>query len=410
MSLSDVISPCRSISVHSPLMSFRTNPVRAPYKIPNNQKTNLFVRRLSRTMAGGRRRRQQQLQQQMQPPRGWSFPAYPTAAGTSASGQRRDSSTTIYSLRCLVLGTIAFVAAIGLLLLVNQATTYYRGRHPSSSSSTTTTTTISSRRSITTSSRERNSIRKVDSPSLSTTSSEGMPKGKGVYGSPSDLSDALVESLDAVLVLGGGRPSRHDRPPVYVQNRCDDAAHIVRKKRQLVGMKKQQQQQQQEEGGTKGATDNIGITDDNEDLPVLCLSAGTAHVPQLVSSVSGLPVWESTASSAFLLRHHNLTQVFVETTSYDTIGNAYYARTSHTEWNGWRTLLIVTSEVRAHPAAVACRCSPRETCAGVGTVLGSHSTLLWLRRSSFPPSFTWREARSVAGRIPRSARGDSSCW
>jgi uncharacterized SAM-binding protein YcdF (DUF218 family) len=302
---------------------------------------------LSPTMAGGRRR-----QQQLQQPRGLSFPAYPAA--TSAS-ERRDSSTTIYSLRGLVLGTIAFVAAIGLLLLVNQALDY-RGRH-SSSPSISAKATSSRRPSITTSSRERNSIRKVDSPSLSKASSHGMPEPK-VYRSPHDLPDALVESLDAVLVLGGGRPSRHDQPPVYVQNRCDDAAHIVMKRRQLVGTRKRQLQQ---EGGTKDATANIGINDnDDDDLPVLCLSAGTAHVPQLVSSVSGLPVWEATASSAYLLRHHNLTQVFVETTSYDTIGNAYYARTSHTEWNGWRTLLIVTSEVRAHPAAVACRCSARD--------------------------------------------------
>jgi uncharacterized SAM-binding protein YcdF (DUF218 family) len=337
MRLSDVIH------CGTPARNHRTNPVRAPIQIRPRDCEIVCSIKL------GRRRRQQQ-QQQLQP-RGSSFPAYPTA--TSASGERRDSNT-IYSLRGLVFGTAAFVAAIGLLLVANQATTYCRGRHPSSSSSTTTTT--SSRRSVTTS---FNAIRKVDSPSYKTPS-KGMPEPK-VYGSPSDLSDALVESLDAILVLGGGRPSRHDRPPVYVQNRCDDAAHIVRKKRQLVGIRKRQQPH---EGGTKDATASIGINDDdNGDLPVLCLSAGTAHVPQLLSSVSGLPVWESTASSAYLRRHHNLTHVFVETTSYDTIGNAYYARTSHTEWNGWRTLLIVTSEVRAHPAAVACRCSPRETCA-----------------------------------------------
>jgi hypothetical protein len=335
-------------------------------------------------MAGGRRRQQQQ------PPRGWSFPAYPTATGTSASGQRRDSSSTIYSLRCLGLGTIAFVAAIGLLLLVNQALDY-QGRHSSSSSSSSiSTTTTSSRRSITTSSRERNSIRKVNQ--LFKEATEGMPEPK-VYGSPHDLPDALVESLDAVLVLGGGRPSRHDQPPVYVQNRCDDAAHIVMKKRQLVRMKKQPQ-----DGGTKDAMPNIDIKDDDdEDLPVLCLSAGTAHVPQLVSSVSGLPVWESTASSAYLLRRHNLTKVFVETTSYDTIGNAYYARTSHTEWNGWRTLLIVTSEVRAHRTRLPADAVARDLCS---PNLGSHSTLLLPRRSSLPPSFTWREAGCVCWTNP----------
>jgi len=36
--------------------------------------------------------------------------------------------------------------------------------------------------------------------------------------------------------------------------------------------------------------------------------------------------------------------IYVETSSYDTIGNAYFARTTHTEFNGWRKLLIVTNE------------------------------------------------------------------
>ena len=29
---------------------------------------------------------------------------------------------------------------------------------------------------------------------------------------------------------------------------------------------------------------------------------------------------------------------------YDTIGNAFYARVSHTDWNGWRRLLIITNQ------------------------------------------------------------------
>jgi hypothetical protein len=82
------------------------------------------------------------------------------------------------------------------------------------------------------------------------------------------------------------------------------------------------------------------------------LSAGTAHLPQLLS-VDGLPVWESTACASYILSKSNNTtiannirpeSIYVETSSYDTIGNAYFARTSHTEFNGWRKLLIVTNE------------------------------------------------------------------
>ena len=33
----------------------------------------------------------------------------------------------------------------------------------------------------------------------------------------------------------------------------------------------------------------------------------------------------------------------VETTSYDTISNAYFARSSHTDVIGWKRLLVVTN-------------------------------------------------------------------
>jgi hypothetical protein len=80
---------------------------------------------------------------------------------------------------------------------------------------------------------------------------------------------------------------------------------------------------------------------------ILCLSAGTAHMPQLLS-VDGLPVWESTSSATYLLDKLNIPpkDVFVETTSYDTISNAYFARTSFTDVIGWKRLLIITNEVR----------------------------------------------------------------
>lgn len=40
------------------------------------------------------------------------------------------------------------------------------------------------------------------------------------------------------------------------------------------------------------------------------------------------------------------TSMYVETTSYDTISNAFYARTGFTEITGWKKLLVVTNEVR----------------------------------------------------------------
>jgi len=141
-----------------------------------------------------------------------------------------------------------------------------------------------------------------------------------VFASPSDVPNRVVSSLDAVFVLGGGVPASLEEPPPWVQRRCDDAAAVLRRRQ----------------------ADATG----NRKLPVLCLSAGTAHVPQLLGA-DGLPIWESTSSAAYLQTKHNLRddEVYVETTSYDTIGNAYYARIGHADVVGWKRVLVITNEV-----------------------------------------------------------------
>ncbi|KAL7470528.1 hypothetical protein ACHAXS_010781 [Conticribra weissflogii] len=135
-----------------------------------------------------------------------------------------------------------------------------------------------------------------------------------------------LKSLDAILVLGGGVPLSPTEPPVYVQRRCDAVARL------FDFIKKNQISQ-----STK------------EKLPsVVCLSAGTAHLPQFITPHNGLPLWESTASAAYLMQHgsHPIPEkyVYAETTSYDTISNAFYTRTSFTDIAGWRKLLVVTNE------------------------------------------------------------------
>lgn len=144
---------------------------------------------------------------------------------------------------------------------------------------------------------------------------------------PEELPDEVIADLDAILVLGGGVPISMDEPPVFTQQRCDNAAKIVERHQQLSSSKHNKRQSK---------------------LPILCLSAGTAHLPQFLSA-DGLPVWEATSSAAYLMKEYpNLidpTQLYVETTSYDTISNAFFARTSFTDISGWRRLLVVTNEV-----------------------------------------------------------------
>ena len=153
---------------------------------------------------------------------------------------------------------------------------------------------------------------KNDSPSkINTTSSR-------IYNSPDELPTSLVKTLDAIFVLGGGQPESIDRPPIYVSRRCDDGAQVVQRHSELTG-------------------------NTHETLPILCLSAGTAHLPQLVSP-DGLPIWESTSCATYLKQEHGLDKnVYVETTSYDTIGNAYFARTTHSDVTGWRDILVITN-------------------------------------------------------------------
>jgi len=118
--------------------------------------------------------------------------------------------------------------------------------------------------------------------------------------------------VDAILVLGGGRPIHRSLPPPWVTSRCDLAAQAH----------------------------NI-----LDKTPILTLSAGTAHADQLLNE-KGLPVWESEASALYMISKHQIAvgNIFMETSSYDTIGNAYFARTSFCEVFRWKKLLVITSE------------------------------------------------------------------
>ena len=101
--------------------------------------------------------------------------------------------------------------------------------------------------------------------------------------------------MSTILILGGGPPTTPESPPTFVIPRIEKAAslyHSSSKKPKLV-----------------------------------CLSAGTAHLPPLMCpSPSGPPIYESTSCSSLLTTLDVPTEsIYVETWSYDTIGNAYAA-------------------------------------------------------------------------------------
>ena len=138
------------------------------------------------------------------------------------------------------------------------------------------------------------------------------------------FSNSIDYTFDAILLLGGGVPNSPKDPPAYVKRRCDNVAKLINAYQQQ--------------------------TNNNSNVPsVICLSAGTAHVPQYILPHNGLPLWESTASASYLMQLGVPEEyIFVETTSYDTISNAFFTRSTFTDINGWRRLLVVTNEFHIH--------------------------------------------------------------
>lgn len=149
-----------------------------------------------------------------------------------------------------------------------------------------------------------------------------------IVGDPVDLPSKVLLQIDVIVVLGGGAPSSIGEPPLYVQRRCDDAARVIELRKSIMSRSTMR---------TNGKNEN--------QVPILSLSAGTAHMPQLMSK-NGLPIWESTSSAAYIHKKHGIPydKLFVETTSYDTIGNAFYMRTTHCDIVGWRRILIITNK------------------------------------------------------------------
>ncbi len=117
-----------------------------------------------------------------------------------------------------------------------------------------------------------------------------------------------MNEYDAVLVLGGGLREDGAVPP-WVENRLKRALELA------------------------------GCA-----TPILTLSAGTTHKPGPRDG-EGRTIFESVAGARWLLkRSYRQELLFTEAASYDTIGNAYFARVIHTDPAGWRRLAVITSE------------------------------------------------------------------
>ena len=111
---------------------------------------------------------------------------------------------------------------------------------------------------------------------------------------------------DAILIPGGGVRDKGELPP-WVKSRLDHAIKIR-------------------------STEYI-----------IVLSAGTVYkAPPL--DENAFPIFESIAAAKYLVNYGvNPATILCETSSYDTIGNAYFSRVIHVEPRGFRKLHIITS-------------------------------------------------------------------
>lgn len=124
-------------------------------------------------------------------------------------------------------------------------------------------------------------------------------------------SNPVRQDYDAILVLGGGLTPTGDLPP-WVIRRLDGAHYIY--------------------------------SQQPKPIPILLLGAGTPH-KRPVLDPAGFVLHESTAYARYLLEEHAIpaAHLLKETSSYDTVGNAYFALTMHALPAGWRKVSVITS-------------------------------------------------------------------
>lgn len=159
------------------------------------------------------------------------------------------------------------------------------------------------------------------------------------------------DQIDAIFILGGG-------PPKYAHtvtnHRLDGGDSTVTlevvpyvRSRLAIAHRVYQCHRQTHADHTREETDNVRVVHQMPSASspsFLTLSAGTAHTPQL-NNANGLPVWESFASAHQLHAawHVPKDRIYLETVSYDTIGNAYFARVLHADPWEWRKIVVVSS-------------------------------------------------------------------
>ncbi|KAG1661097.1 hypothetical protein FOA52_012086 [Chlamydomonas sp. UWO 241] len=125
---------------------------------------------------------------------------------------------------------------------------------------------------------------------------------------------------DAILMLAGGQTNTGNNLPPWVERRLDTC----------LGLQRLQ----------------------SKPCPVLCLGGGTPHKPPILRP-SGHVIHESTSCAEYLIAGGAPRELILkETSSYDTVGNAFFSLAIHALPAGWRRVLVVTSDFHMPRSAV----------------------------------------------------------
>ena len=114
--------------------------------------------------------------------------------------------------------------------------------------------------------------------------------------------------MKTIIILGGG--SNKSGLPIWVKERC-----------------------------------NLAIKLFNKNYNIIVSSAGTYHHPNYLDK-NGFPILESDLMANYLVKNGiPKNKIYKESTSYDTIGNIFYIKTTITDIRKWYDLIIITSEL-----------------------------------------------------------------
>ncbi|CAE7910811.1 unnamed protein product [Symbiodinium sp. KB8] len=133
----------------------------------------------------------------------------------------------------------------------------------------------------------------------------------------SDVGEKAEDASPHLVVVPGGGLTAEGSPPLWVRRRLQEAASLY-----------------------------FAYVRSGQRAAVMMLSAGTPHKPMPRDPHSGFQVLEAEANARCLIRDFNVPpqDVFEESWSLDTIGNAYMLRTTHTDIAGWRRLTIISNQ------------------------------------------------------------------